>query len=85
MLRNLGVNFLYHARGNKYILNSQQFFDVYVFVLNSDSLTKRNLHVCVYDILYASVATKSYEKRRVCVSNSKSMVCSELFTYVYVY
>ena len=27
----------YHARGNKYILNSRRFFDVYVFVLNSNS------------------------------------------------
>ena len=40
--------FEYHARGNKYISNSRQFFDVYVFVLNSNSLTKRNFHVCVF-------------------------------------
>ena len=29
----------YHARGNKYISNSRQFFDVHVLVLNSSSLT----------------------------------------------
>ena len=31
----------------KYILNSQRFFDVYVFVSNSTSLTETSFHVCV--------------------------------------
>ena len=37
-----------HARGNKYILNSRRFFDLYVLVLNSNSLTKNIFHVCVF-------------------------------------
>ena len=55
---------------NKYILNSRRFFDVCVFVLNSNSLTKRIFsRMCIYiwnKINYC-------EKREVCVSNSKSM------------
>ena len=31
----------HHARGNKYTSNSWRFFDVYVFVLNSNSSTKQ--------------------------------------------
>ena len=39
---------VYHARGNKYISNSRRLFDMYVFVLNSNSLIKKNVHVCVF-------------------------------------
>ena len=28
--------------------NSQRFFEVYVFVLKSNALTKRNSHICVF-------------------------------------
>ena len=57
-------------RGNKYISNSRRFFDVYVFVLNLNSLAKRILHVCVFRIRHK---TKDCKKREVCVPNSKSM------------
>ena len=38
----------YHARGNKYISNSRPIVDAYVPSLNSNSLTKRILNVCVF-------------------------------------
>ena len=41
--------FLTHRAGiNTYILSSRRFFDVYVFVLNLNSLAKRIFHVCVF-------------------------------------
>ena len=41
--------FIYHPRGNKYILNSWRFsFEVYVFVLNPNSLTNNIFHVYAF-------------------------------------
>ena len=62
---------VYHAHGNKYMSNSHRFFDVNVFVLNSNSLTKRVFARMCIPVCYN---IKSFEKRRVCVSNSTSMV-----------
>ena len=42
-----------HARGNKYISNSRRFFDVYVFVLNSNSSPK---------IIFTYVHCSSYKR-----------------------
>ena len=70
----------YHARGNKYISNSRRFFDAYVFVVNSNSLTKRIFNVCVFisvtrsrKCIHICHKINYCKKREVCVSNSKSM------------
>ena len=49
--------------------NSRRFFDVYVFVLSSNSLAKRLFDMCV------RICNKinECEKCEVCVSNSRSM------------
>ena len=54
------------ARGNKYILNSNQFFDIYVFALNSNSIAKKSF-TYVYSYLLQLIQNRW---------------CSEMFTYV---
>ena len=75
----LGIS--YRARGKKYISNSQRFFDVYVFVLNSNSLTKKIVHVCVF----ISVIRQIHEKGARYVYLIQIRQCSQFFMYVYVY
>ena len=63
------------------ISNSRQFFDVYVFVLNSNSLTKNNFHVCVF----VSITREIPAKNASYVYLIRTRWRSEFFTYVYVY
>ena len=60
----------YHAHGNQYISSSRQCFDVYVFALNTFSLSEKIFHICAF----TSDKRKSCQKRELCVSNSNSMV-----------
>ena len=56
-----------HPNRNKYILNSRGFFEVCVFVLNSNSIARNILDVCVFASLTRWIPA-------MCVSNSKTMV-----------
>ena len=64
-----------HPNGNKYIPNSLQFLDVYVFALKSTSSTKK-LFACVYSY---SIRGAFLRRSDICVS---IRCCSELCTYV---
>ena len=68
----------YHGHGNKYISSSRRCFDVYVFVLKSNSFTKKFTHMCIR--IYFKI--NSCEKREVCVSNSESMVLGLFYVCV---
>ena len=70
-----------HTRGNSYILNTRRFFDVCAPVLNSNSLTKRILHVCVFVSVTREIPGKSASY----VYLIQNWLCSEFLTYVYVY
>ena len=61
-----------------YISNSQRVFDVYVSVLNLNSLTKNIFHVYVF----VSVTIPAKSARYVYLIQNRW--CSELFTYMYV-
>ena len=74
----------YHARGNNYISNSWRFFDLYVFVLNSNSLTKNIFHVCHIMCIRICYKVNSAKSARY-VYHIQNRWCSEVFTYVYVY
>ena len=61
----------YHARGNKYTSNSWRIFEVYVFVLNSNSLFQdifSRICICICH------ERNSWEGGETCVSHSNSMV-----------
>ena len=70
----------YCPNGSKCMSNSQRVFDVYLFVLKSNSCTKKIIHICVF----ASVTEKYWERSEQSVSYSNPW-CSECFTYVYVH
>ena len=72
---------IYHARGNKYISNPQPCFNVYVFVLNSNLLTKKIVQVCVL----VSFIREIPEKGASYVYLIQIQRCSQFFTYVFVY
>ena len=67
----------YHACGNKYTLISWQFHDVYVFLLNSSSSTKK-----MFTYLYSCLLQDKFLGGWLLIQNRW---CSGFFTYVYVY
>ena len=67
------------AKINTFQIPRTALFDVYVFVLNSNSLTKTFFaHMCIR-ICYKE---NSCQKREVVVSNSKSMVLRNVHVYL---
>ena len=69
-----------HAEINTFRIPGR-FFDVYVFVLNSNTLPKNIFHVCVF----VSVTRKIPAKSARYVYLIQNRWRSECFTYVYVY
>ena len=77
----------YHPQRNKYISNSRRFFDVYVFVLNSNSLAKNNFHTCVSVSVTREIPAKSAGyvhliRNRWCLEFSRMRMCIEFIIQV---
>ena len=76
-----------HARGNIYISNSWWFFDVYVFVLHSNSLTKNMFHICAFVSVSRWINAKSTRyvhliQNRWCSEFSRMCMCIKFVTQV---
>ena len=76
----------HHPNGNKYASNSVMwFFDVHVFISNSNSSAKKICTHVTYSMCIRSCAkVNSWDGCYVCVANVNQW-SSEMFTYVYVY